>query len=72
MILISINSHFLCISEYESMLVQAGSFWIPFSLLETVVIYIYLHTYLKYGVANATKATPLTFSLGVCDYVCSE
>ena len=37
MILISINFHFLWISEYESMLVQAGSFWIPFSLLETVV-----------------------------------
>ena len=37
MILISINFHFLWISEYESMLVQAGSFRIPFSLLETVV-----------------------------------
>ena len=37
MILISINFHFLCIGEYESMLVQAGSFWITFSLLETVV-----------------------------------
>ena len=37
MILIFINFHFLCISEYESMLVQAGSFRIPFSLLETVV-----------------------------------
>ena len=37
MILILINFHFLCISEYESMLVQAGSFRIPFSLLETVV-----------------------------------
>ena len=35
--LISINFHFLCIGEYKSMLVQAGSFWIPFSLLETVV-----------------------------------
>ena len=37
MILIWINFHFLCISEYESMLVQAGSFWIPFSLFKTVV-----------------------------------
>ena len=37
MILILINFHFLCISSYESMLVQAGSFLIPFSLLETVV-----------------------------------
>ena len=35
--LISINFHFLCISEYESMLVQVGSFWIPFSLFKTVV-----------------------------------
>ena len=39
MILISINFHFLCIGEYESMLVQAGSFWMPFSLLETVVLW---------------------------------
>ena len=37
MILISINFHFLCIRIYESMLVQVGSFWIPFSLFKTVV-----------------------------------
>ena len=39
MILISINFHFLCFSEYKTMLVQAGSFWIPFSLFKTVVQY---------------------------------
>ena len=37
MILISINFHFLCFSEYKTMLVQAGSFWIPFSQFKTVV-----------------------------------
>ena len=47
MILILINFHFLCTSEYESMLVQAGSFWIPFSLLETVVFSIYTHIQAK-------------------------
>ena len=37
MILIFINFHFLCISEYETMLVQVGSFHIPFSLFKTLV-----------------------------------
>ena len=51
MILISINFHFLCFSEYKTMLVQAGSFWILFSLFKTVVYY-YL------GIIFSTEAIP--------------
>ena len=37
MILILLNFYILSISKHGSMLVQAGSFRIPFSLLETIV-----------------------------------
>ena len=49
MILIFIDFHFLCISEYETMLVQVGSFHIPFSLFKTLVnIHVVSYYYIKY------------------------
>ena len=55
MILILLNFYILSISKDGSMLVQAGSFRIPFSLLETVVSCIIVdfldlgNTFLRHG-----------------------
>ena len=51
-------------SEYQSMLVQAGSFQIPFSLFKTVVthtLYIYLSMYLRKRLAEPIKIASSAF-----------